>query len=68
MNIEELASAVLNDVESGIAGLHENITISQEQLEDEVVAERERVILEWWKKGILQKGNQLYKSRLWRSY
>lgn len=46
MNIEELASAVLNDVESGIAGLHENITISQEQLEDEVVAERERVILE----------------------
>ena len=47
MNIEELASAVLNDIEAGIVGLHENITLSQEQLEDEVVAERERVILEW---------------------
>jgi hypothetical protein len=29
------------------------------QLEDEVVAERERVILEWWKKNILQKGDLL---------
>lgn len=46
MTIEQIASAVLNDVESGIVGLHENITMSQEQLEDEVVAERERVILE----------------------
>ena len=59
MTIEQIASAVLNDVESGIVGLHENITMSQEQLEDEVVAERERVILEWWKKGILQKGDLL---------
>ncbi|MBO7692837.1 MAG: hypothetical protein J6T10_09440 [Methanobrevibacter sp.] len=46
MNIEELASAVLNDIEAGLVGLHENITLSQDQLEDEVVAERERVILE----------------------
>jgi hypothetical protein len=46
MTIEQIASAVLNDVEAGIAGLHENITLSQEQIEDEVVAERERVILE----------------------
>ena len=59
MTIEQIASAVLNDVMSGIAGLHENITLSQEQLEDEVVAERERVILEWWKKNILQKGDLL---------
>ena len=46
MTIEQIASAVINDVEAGIVGLHENITLSQEQIEDEVVAERERVILE----------------------
>jgi hypothetical protein len=46
MTIEQIASAVLNDVEAGIVGLHENITLSKEQLEDEIVAERERVILE----------------------
>lgn len=59
MTIEQIASAVINDVEAGIVGLHENITLSQEQIEDEVVAERERVILEWWKKNILQKGDLL---------
>jgi hypothetical protein len=46
MTIEEIASAVYNDVESGLVGMHSNPTMSLEQLEDEVVAERERVILE----------------------
>ena len=46
MNIEEIASAVYNDVVSGLVGIHQNPTISIEQIEDEVVAERERVILE----------------------
>jgi hypothetical protein len=46
MTIEEIASAVYNDVESGLVGTHSNPTMSLEQLEDEVVAERERVILE----------------------
>ena len=59
MTIEEIASAVYNDVESGLVGIHSNPTMDMEQLEDEVVAERERVILEWWKKGILQKGDLL---------
>ena len=59
MNVEEIASAVYNDVVSGLVGQNSNPTISMEQLEDEVVSERERVILEWWKKGILQKGDLL---------
>lgn len=59
MTIEEIASAVYNDVESGLVGIHSNPTMDLQQLEDEVVAERERVILEWWKKGLLQKGDLL---------
>lgn len=59
MTVEEITSAVYNDVEAGLVGIHSNPTISMEQLEDEVVAERERIILEWWKKGILQKGDLL---------
>jgi hypothetical protein len=46
MTIEQIASAVINDVEAGIVGLHENITLSQEQIEDEVVAKRESTILQ----------------------
>lgn len=57
MNVEEIASAVFNDVTSAFAGVHGNPAMDMEQLEDEVVAERERVILEWWKRGILQKGD-----------
>ena len=59
MNVEEIASAVFNDVTSALAGANSNPVIDMEQLSDEVVAERERVILEWWKKGILQKGDLL---------
>lgn len=59
MTVDELTSAVYNDIEAGLVGIHSNPTISMEQLADEVVAERERVILEWWKKGILQKGDLL---------
>lgn len=46
MTVEQIASAVYNDVESGLVGMHSNLTMDMEQLEDEVVAERERVILE----------------------
>ena len=59
MTIEQIASAVYNDVMSAFVGANSNPVIDQEQLEDEVVAERERVILEWWKKNILQKGDLL---------
>lgn len=46
MNVEEIASAVFNDVTSALAGANSNPVIDMEQLSDEVVAERERVILE----------------------
>lgn len=59
MTVDEITSAVYNDLVSGLAGIHANPTISMEQLADEVVSERERIILEWWKKGILQKGDLL---------
>lgn len=59
MTIEQIASAVFNDVEAGLVGIHGNPTMDMEQLEDEVVAMREAVVLEWWKKGILQKGDLL---------
>lgn len=60
MTIEELASAIVNDIYSGLSGLNNsNISISLEQLEDEIVALREDIIMEWWKKGILQKDDLL---------
>ena len=59
MNVEEISSAIFNDVTSALAGANSNPAIDIYQLQDEVVAERERVVLEWWKKGILQKGDLL---------
>lgn len=49
----KLASAIINDVYSGLAGLHHNISMSEEQLEDEIVAMRLQVIKEYQLKGIL---------------
>lgn len=49
----KLASAIINDVYSGLAGLHHNISISVEQLEDEIVEMRLQVIKEYQLKGIL---------------
>lgn len=49
----KLASAVINDVYSGLAGLHHNLSLSQEQIEDEIVALRLQVIKEYQLKGIL---------------
>lgn len=48
MTIEQIASAVLNDTMSGLAGLNNsNIALSLEQLEDEIVALREELVLDW---------------------
>lgn len=49
----KLASAIINDVYSGLAGLHHNISMSAEQLEDEIVATRLQIIKEYQLKGIL---------------
>ena len=48
MNIEQLASAIVNNVYAGLSGLNNsNVALSVEQLEDEVVAMREEIIIEW---------------------
>lgn len=54
MTINEIASAVLNDIQAGTAGLGENDPISIEQLEDEVLEKRETVIREWIKRGLIE--------------
>lgn len=53
MQIEAIASAVLNHIYSGTAGLNSNIKISVEQLQDEVIAEKNTLLREWLLKGIL---------------
>ena len=59
MNVEQIASAIVNDLNSGLRGTIANESLSLEQLEDEVVSMRENVIIEWWKRGILQKNDLL---------
>ena len=52
-SIEKLADAVLNDLRSGLRGYHQNMSISKEQLEEEIVQTRLAVIKEYMLKGIL---------------
>lgn len=59
MTVDELTSAIYNDIVAGLVGIHNNPTISLDQLSDEVVDTRAAVIFEWWKKGLLQKGDLL---------
>ena len=47
MTINEIASAIYNDVMSGLVNITSDPNISLEQLEDEVVEERQSVIKEW---------------------
>ena len=54
MDISKIASAVLNDVEAGLSGMNANLNISIEQLEDEVIEQRESIIKEWYLKGVLK--------------
>jgi len=37
---EKLADAIINDVRSGLRGYHHNMSMSKEQLEDDIVDER----------------------------
>ena len=53
MYISKLASAIINDVYSGLAGLHHNISMSVEQVEDEIIQMRLQIIKEYQLKGIL---------------
>ena len=52
-SIKRLADAIFNDVVSGLRGYHQNMSMSKEQLEEEVVQMRLAVIKEYMLKGIL---------------
>lgn len=51
--INKLASAIINDVLAGLQGFHTNISMSTEQIEDEIVEERLLILKEYSLKGIL---------------
>lgn len=61
MQIEAIASAIMNHVVSGLSGINANPKISIEQLCDEVVAEKNTLLREWLLKGILSL-DELYLS------
>ena len=52
-SVERLADAVFNDVVSGLRGYHQNMSMSKEQLQEEIVQMRLAVIKEYMLKGIL---------------
>ena len=51
--IEKLASAIRNDIVSGLRGYHTNLSLSMEQLEDDIVDMRLQILKEYSLKGIL---------------
>lgn len=51
--IQKLASAIRNDVVAGLRGYHTSLSMSMEQLEQDIVDERLQVIKEYALKGIL---------------
>lgn len=52
MYIEKLASAIYNDIVSGLRGYHSSLSISMEQIEDEIVETRLMLIKSNQLKGI----------------
>ena len=53
MVFEKLASAIHNDILSGLRGYHSNLSLSIEQLEDDIIDARLEIIKEYNQKGIL---------------
>ena len=52
-SIRRLADAVFNDIVSGLRGYHQNMSMSKEQLEQEIVEMRLAILKEYMLKGIL---------------
>lgn len=50
--IRKLADAIRNDIVSGLRGYHQNMSMSMEQLEDEIVNERLLILKEYTLQGI----------------
>ena len=57
--VNKLASAIYNDVKSGLAGYNSNSTLSIEQLEDDVVDERLQIIKEYSMKNLVPRNDLL---------
>ena len=55
MVVNELASAVYNDIIAGLAGYASTPTISIEQLEQEIVEERLKIIKQYALKNLIPK-------------
>lgn len=53
MIVNKLASAILNDIVSGLRGYHSNLSLSIEQLEDDIIDTRLQIINEYKQRGIL---------------
>lgn len=53
MTLEAISAAVYNNVVSGLSGISSNPKISMEQLEDEVVAERNQILREYLLQGVI---------------
>ena len=51
--IEKLATAIRNDIIGGLRGYHTNLSMSLEQLMDEIVDERLQILKEYSLKGVL---------------
>ena len=51
--IQKLASAIYNDIVSGLRGYHTNFSLSMEQLEDDIIDTRLQILKEYSLKGIL---------------
>lgn len=51
--IEKLASAIRNDIIAGLRGYHTNLSLSLEQLEQDIIDEKLQVLKEYSIKGIL---------------
>lgn len=60
MNVEKVASAILNDILGGLAGYEATLNISLEQLEDEVVEERLSIIKKYSMKNLIPKKDLMY--------
>ena len=59
MTLDKTVSAIINDVQSGLAGYNANLSMSELQLADEVVEEREAVVREMWLQGLLRRNDLL---------
>ena len=59
MVFNKLASAIFNDIYGGLRGYASNLSMSLEQLEDDIIDERLQIIKEYYLKGLVPKRDLL---------